>query len=62
MGPTPPQRRYIGMIFECCSIYTRIYINGSRTAYVGRCPRCTRGVEIKIDKRGTSSRFFKASF
>ena len=61
MGSTPPHRRYVGMLFECCSIYARVYINTGKTAYVGWCPRCARRVEIKIDKRGTSGRFFKAT-
>ena len=46
-------------MFECCDVYARIYINKSKTAYVGWCPRCTHRVEIKINPSGTASRFFK---
>lgn len=60
MESTTAGRKYVGMMFECCSIYARVYINAHKTAYVGWCPRCARRVEIRIDKRGTASRFFKA--
>ena len=52
-------RKHIGIFFECCNIYTRVYVNKKKTAYVGWCPGCGRRVGIKIDKRGTDCRFFK---
>lgn len=56
---TPKRRKYIGVFFECCNVYSRAYINKRKTAYVGWCPRCNQRVEVKIDKRGTDCRFFK---
>ncbi|KPJ61884.1 MAG: hypothetical protein AMJ42_00670 [Deltaproteobacteria bacterium DG_8] len=53
------RRKYIGVLFECCDIYTRVYINKKNTSYVGYCPKCAQRVEVKIDKRGTDCRFFK---
>ena len=53
------ERKHIGVFFECCSIYTRVYINKKKTAYVGWCPGCAKRVEVKINKRGTDCRFFK---
>ncbi len=52
-------KKYIGMIFECCSVYRRIYINKKKTAYTGYCPKCCKKVEVKIASDGVSNRFFK---
>lgn len=51
---------FLGIMFECCNIYARIYKNKDGTAYVGRCPKCMRSVKIPIGEGGTSSRFFRA--
>ncbi|TET31818.1 MAG: hypothetical protein E3J72_21275 [Planctomycetota bacterium] len=53
-------RPFIGILFECCNIYNRIYINKMQTAYVGWCPRCGAKIEIPIDPNGTDERFFRA--
>ena len=53
-------RSYISVLFECCSVYNRVYINRSGTAYVGWCPKCCRRVEAKISPDGIDCRFFKA--
>lgn len=53
-------KKYVGMLFECCNVYQRIYINKTKTAYSGNCPKCCKKVEIKIALHGTSARFFKA--
>ncbi len=53
-------KKYIGMLFECCNVYQRIYINKKKTAYSGNCPKCCKKVEIKIAPHGTGARFFKA--
>ncbi|TNF53458.1 hypothetical protein EP227_05900 [bacterium] len=53
------KRKFIGVWFECCDVYERVYINKKKTAYVGWCPKCAHRVEIKINPRGTTSRFFK---
>jgi len=54
-------RKYLGVKFNCCNVYNRIYINRQGTAYEGFCPKCGRRVKVDIDPRqGTSARFFEA--
>jgi hypothetical protein len=54
-------RPFVGVQFECCSIYARIYRNAAGTAYVGNCPRCAKKIELKIGHGGSDSRFFTAN-
>lgn len=56
----PRGRRFIGVRFACCEIYSRVYVNRERTAYVGHCPRCLKRIELKIGPGGTDARFFTA--
>jgi hypothetical protein len=53
-------RRYVGIHFICCDVYTRVYINRDATAYEGNCPKCAKRVRLKIGAGGTDSRFFTA--
>ncbi|MDZ4819690.1 MAG: hypothetical protein SGJ20_12030 [Planctomycetota bacterium] len=53
-------RRYIGIHFACCDVYSRIYVNRQQTAYTGHCPRCSKRLDIKIGAGGTDARFFTA--
>jgi hypothetical protein len=54
------QRKFIGVKFNCCGIYVRIYINKEGTLYEGHCPKCFRPVKFKVGESGTSHRFFEA--
>lgn len=51
---------FLGIHFACCSVYRHIYLNRQGTAYVGHCPRCGRPVQVRVDPRGSDSRFFTA--
>ena len=59
MGPLK-DKKYIGILFECCNVYRRIYINKDGNAYEGRCPLCYAKVKVAIGPQGTDQRIFKA--
>jgi hypothetical protein len=60
LGKSPFERRFVGIQFACCDVYSRVYINRQGTAYSGHCPKCSRRVELKIAPTGTDARFFTA--
>jgi hypothetical protein len=53
-------RRFVGVHFICCDVYSRVYINNDETAYVGNCPKCAKRVTLQIGPCGTNARFFTA--
>jgi len=54
-------RKFVGVQFSCCEVYTRVYVNRDGTAYEGRCPKCAKKVRLEIGPGGTDARFFTAS-
>jgi len=52
------ENKFIGILFECCNIYRRIYVNKEKNAYEGKCPKCNGEVKVKIGPGGTETRFF----
>ena len=54
------RRPFLGVFFECCNVYARIYKNPAGTAYEGRCPHCCGKLRVAIGDGGTNRRFFKA--
>ena len=58
-APEAP-RRWLGIQFDCCGTYSRVYRNASESAYVGWCPQCARQVSVPIGPEGTDARFFTA--
>lgn len=58
---SPRALRWIGIFFECCSVYSRIYRNREGTAYMGFCPRCQRPAKVKVGAGGTNARLFRAT-
>jgi hypothetical protein len=59
-GESNADKPYLGVTFECCQVYRRIYINQSGDEYVGRCPRCGQRVQFRVGSGGTNQRFFTA--
>jgi hypothetical protein len=55
-----PSRAYIGVYFECCGVYVRIYRQPAQKVYRGRCPRCLRTVRVRVGPDGTNARIFRA--
>ena len=53
-------RRFVGVQFTCCDVYSRVYINRDETAYEGNCPKCAKRVRLTIGHGGTDARFFTA--
>jgi hypothetical protein len=56
----PNARKFVGVQFACCDVYTRVYVNRDSTAYEGNCPKCAKRVRLPIGPGGTDSRFFTA--
>ncbi len=54
------QRPYLGILFECCGVYARVYRRPNQMVYRGRCPKCLRIVQVRVGPDGTRARFFRA--
>jgi len=54
-------RPFIGIQWDCCSTYTRVYREANGESYLGRCPRCNKRVRLRVEAGGTNSRFFRVS-
>jgi len=57
---SPAPKAFVGVRFECCSVYRRVYKNTEGTAYEGKCPRCAKPVRLRVGAGGVSARFFTA--
>ena len=58
----PTRRKFIGVWFECCHAYGRLYKSKDGTIYRGRCPKCLRSVQVRVDvnaENATNRRFFR---
>jgi hypothetical protein len=60
-GPADPARSYVGILFECCGVYVRIYRRPEQNVYAGRCPNCLCPVKIRVGPEGTNWRIFRAT-
>ena len=53
-------RPFIGIHFECCGVYARIYLTKKGDAYAGHCPKCAAPIRVKAGPGGSKSRFWTA--
>jgi hypothetical protein len=54
------KKPHLGVIFKCCRVYSRLYLNKKGDAFVGWCPKCAAKLEIKVSPTGSRQRFFTA--
>lgn len=54
------RRPYIGVYFECCGVYARVYRRPDQMIYNARCPRCLAQVKVRVGPEGTNARLFRA--
>lgn len=59
-APIVPERLWIGIRFECCGAYARVYRDADVPWYVGVCPRCRRQVSLRVGPDGINAKFFRA--
>jgi len=59
-GRAVAPRPYIGVLFECCGVYVRVYRRPEQMMYLARCPRCLRVARIRVGNDGTDARLFRA--
>ncbi len=52
---------FLGVHFQRCKVYGRLYKNQEGDAYEGRCPRCGHRYRVAIGSSGTNKRFFDAN-
>ena len=57
------KRKFLGIWFDCCNTYGRIYKTPDGNFYRGRCPKCLRSVSVRVSDNGegTDRRFFRGS-
>lgn len=60
MPEAPQPRPHRGILFTCCNVYARVYLNAKEDAFVGWCPRCAKRLELRVDPDGSSDLFFES--
>jgi hypothetical protein len=53
-------RPFVGVLFDCCGVYARIYRHPDARVYQGRCPKCLRMLTLRVGPDGTAARIFRA--
>lgn len=54
------ERPWIGIRWMCCNVYSRVTRHPDVKKYVGRCPRCLKGLKIRVAPGGSNCRMFVA--
>ncbi len=55
------RRDFLGILFDCCGVYARVYKSADGRHYAGRCPRCTRPIRFQVGEGGSGRRFWRVS-
>lgn len=51
-------RPFLGITFECCRVYCRVYLTADKKAFAGSCPKCGAPIRIRTAPGGSTSRFW----
>ncbi|MCB9852885.1 MAG: hypothetical protein H6819_07295 [Phycisphaerales bacterium] len=54
-------RVWVGVYYECCAAYSRVYRRADEMCYRGRCPECGAAVSIQVGPKGIRARMLIAS-
>lgn len=53
-------RPWIGVHFECCGVYVRVYRERGADRYESRCPRCATPITVRVSPDGVTTSFIRA--
>jgi hypothetical protein len=57
--PGASHRPFLQVYFRCANFYQRVYRNADGSAYVARCPKCSKSIRFAVGPGGTSQRAFE---
>ena len=60
-GRTSRGRLWVGVYYECCSTYARVYRRPDEMCYRGRCPDCGARVSIRVGPKGIAAKMLIAT-
>lgn len=55
------ERMWVGVYYECCDAYSRVYRRREDLCYRGRCPRCGASVSIRVGPSGIAAKMLIAT-
>ena len=58
---TSTHRVWVGVYYECCAAYARVYRRPDDLRYHGRCPECGAAVSIRVGPNGIAARMLIAT-
>ena len=54
-------RVWLGIYYECCLAYSRVYRRRNELSYRGRCPKCGARVSIRVGPQGIAAKMLVAT-
>ena len=58
--PERKKRDFIGVQFDCCKTYTRVYLKDGGRSQIAHCPKCGKPFTIRFSPSGTDDVFWIA--